>query len=223
MSLHNGAGFLMCARIRRCLRLPALPLCAAGLTLLLLAIGASRHPYFQWDLSVSTAIQEVSHPAFHALMYWSSYPGNQLNAWIFGLAVGIALILTRRGREGLVLLAGTSSGALVNAVLKVLVDRPRPDETLIQVWIDYPAASFPSGHVMFYVQLFGFLCWIAWRSGRPVAALLSGVPVLLVGPSRVYLGAHWASDVLGGYLGGVLWLVPMIWLQQVLERRSRSS
>jgi membrane-associated phospholipid phosphatase len=211
----------MSPRKRHWFHLPAVLLIGAGLSLALLAIGASRHSYFQWDLSVTAAIQGISHPVFHGLMYWTSYPGNQLNAWIFGLAVGLTLFLARKRTEGVVLLAGTSSGALFNALLKAWVGRPRPTDSLVQIWIDYPAASFPSGHVMFYVQLFGFLAWLAWRTERKKIAFLSGLPILLVGPSRVYLGAHWSSDVLGGYLGGVLWLALMVRLHLELESRNR--
>ena len=106
-------------------------------------------------------------------------------------------------------------GAILNNVLKATIDRPRPDASQIQVLIEYPNQSFPSGHVTLFVELFGFLLYLYWRGhlGMPQSRIVSSalpLAIAAVGPSRVYLGAHWPSDVLGGYLGGALWLVLMI-------------
>src|SRR5947209_4222162 len=73
-------------------------------------------------------------------------------------------------------------------------------------------ASFPSGHVIFYVCYFGFLFFAAYALlprgtfARRAALALSALPVLFVGVSRVYLRAHWPSDVLGAYLISGVWL-----------------
>jgi undecaprenyl-diphosphatase len=75
--------------------------------------------------------------------------------------------------------------------------------------------SFPSGHTVHYVVFFGFLCFLVFTLLRPRAlrwamlGLLAGM-MLLVGPARIHLGAHWASDVLGGYLFGAAMLLGII-------------
>jgi undecaprenyl-diphosphatase len=70
--------------------------------------------------------------------------------------------------------------------------------------------SFPSGHVMHYTNLFGLLTYLLatnWRSGKLRNTLIAVCSALIIciGPSRVYLGAHWPSDVMAGYLYGGLW------------------
>lgn len=77
--------------------------------------------------------------------------------------------------------------------------------------------SFPSGHVMYYVVFLGFIGFLVFRLMQPSIKrsfffVLIGIPVLLIGISRIYLGEHWASDVLGAYLLGSLTLAATIQL-----------
>ncbi|GGL86498.1 phosphatase PAP2 family protein [Streptomyces fumigatiscleroticus] len=98
-------------------------------------------------------------------------------------------------------------GSVVQQVLKAVVDRPRP------VWPD-PVdtahyAAFPSGHAMTATVVCGLLLWLLRRHGVArllwrTALLLAAVSVLGVGVTRVWLGVHWTSDVLGGWLLGAL-------------------
>jgi len=108
-----------------------------------------------------------------------------------------------------------------NQLLKVSIGRPRPSDALVNVDGTFHFKSFPSGHVVFFVEFFGFLLFLALvllKRGtlRHALVILSGFLIALVGVSRVYLGAHWPSDVLGAYLAGGIWLMLMI---EVYRRR----
>jgi membrane-associated phospholipid phosphatase len=100
----------------------------------------------------------------------------------------------------------------IGRALKLLVARPRPTSDYISVFGHVGGESFPSKHVTFYVCFFGFLFFISYvrlpRGSvvRCIAQLTTALLIILIGPSRVVLGAHWPSDAIGAYLGGGLWL-----------------
>ena len=129
------------------------------------------------------------------------------------LLAGI-VVWNRMGRSYVwpVLLAGAAS--YFNTVTKLLVGRPRPPSELVTVSTDLTTFSFPSGHTFSAAMLLGTLLILVIVSRRSrlfkagagvVAAGLTG----LVGASRVFLGVHWPSDVLGSCLWAGVWLIPL--------------
>lgn len=141
------------------------------------------------------------------------------------VAVGLVVLLTlawRRCRSlALVLLAATLARPVLEWVLKAGIDRSRPD---LDQLVSGHGPSFPSGHVMAAMALWGLLPSVVallthrrrlwWAS---VAA--SGVIIGLVAASRVYLGVHWLSDVVGGLLLGALYLLGVERLLELGHRR----
>ena len=101
-------------------------------------------------------------------------------------------------------------GALVlNQVLKFIVQRPRPDGYRLAVESSY---SFPSGHSMISMAFYGLLIWMIWKYERDdvmrhVWCCLFGLIIVMVGISRIYLGVHYASDVVAGFCVSLIWLV----------------
>ena len=98
---------------------------------------------------------------------------------------------------------------LLNTVLKVIVQRPRPDGFRL---ISETGYSFPSGHSMVSMAFFGLLIWMVWRyhrkdAMRVVWCVVFGLVIAMVGISRVYLGVHYASDVIAGFCVSFVWLV----------------
>lgn len=97
---------------------------------------------------------------------------------------------------------------LLNQALKFAIQRPRPEGFRL---VDATGFSFPSGHSMVAMAVFGLLAWYVWRyeknpRRRAVLLVLLGFVVVMVGVSRIYLGVHYASDVLGGFCMSLIWL-----------------
>ena len=119
----------------------------------------------------------------------------------------------------------TAGAMLLNVLLKFAIDRPRPDATLIHLISGTRFASFPSGHTMGAVATLGSMLLVAQRLGVPVWALwlgwlMSGLVTAGIGLSRIYLGAHFASDVLGGLLASAAWLVIAGSLERSLQTQA---
>ena len=98
---------------------------------------------------------------------------------------------------------------VLNTVLKAIVQRPRPDGFRL---ISETGYSFPSGHSMVSMAFFGLLIWMVWRYHRKdvmriVWCVVFGLVIAMVGISRIYLGVHYASDVLAGFCVSLVWLI----------------
>ena len=138
------------------------------------------------------------------------------------LASALYLFLINKKGLALYLLAAVGTGAMFSSLLKAGFDRPRPDlvphDTIVYT------ASFPSGHSLIaaivYLTLAALLAESQPRYRLKLYILsLAVVITLLIGISRVYLGVHWPSDVVAGWLGGSAWAF-MFWIIAHYARRS---
>ena len=118
----------------------------------------------------------------------------------------VPLLLHRAGyrREAWEIVITMLGSVLLNQLLKAYFNRPRPSDALLQTL----GLSFPSGHAMMGLTFYGALAWLLARHfGRPVWAVPLVLWAGLIGLTRVYLHAHYATDVLAGFAGGAAWLV----------------
>ena len=199
----------------------------SGLILVGLTLVASQADPNAIDLGATRWIQQIKNPAFAALMYWVSWFGYAPQNLIMPLVLAAPFAVRRLWTEALWVL-GSQFASLVVLVLKDVVHRARPSAELVGVLAPLTDPSFPSGHVVQYTTLFGitfFLVYVlAPQSALRTAALtLLALPILLVGLSRLYLGQHWLSDVLGGYAVSVLLLVPYCWAYARWRLEMRST
>ncbi|WP_137888540.1 bifunctional DedA family/phosphatase PAP2 family protein [Pseudomonas sp. 2FE] len=174
---------------------------AAGLSLsLLLALFIGWPRLAQLDQGLMTLVQEQRHPGLDNLMVLITRLGDFKTQLSVGLLLGLLLLLTRQWRA-LLFVGGTLLGsALANQSLKLLLARARP-EVLLEPLHSF---SLPSGHSSASFAFFLVLGVLAGR-GQPARLrltwlLLASLPALAIALSRVYLGAHWPTDIIAGAL-----------------------
>jgi undecaprenyl-diphosphatase len=194
-----------------------------------LALSGAAHIFvvLPFDLKISHELQEIKNPVFALVMVWVSSMGDTWTAIMMILAVSGFYCVSRQFLNAGFVLA-TASNFVLLSLIKVLVARPRPPDFLpdpADMFLMVNQYSFPSGHVLFFIVFFGFIAYLAhlYHGGRVRLLVIStcGALILLIGPSRIYLGAHWASDVLGSYIIGGLWLCLLVLGYQVaLVRRN---
>lgn len=192
----------------------------------ILAWWVHYHPVLPVDIAITREFQENQNPWLRFMMLAVSYIGA-----VPLLSVGLILVaavllwLVRLRLEAAVLVISCASSSLLNGLIKLIVARPRPSAGLVEVLQAASGNSFPSGHVMQYVAFWGFLFSLGiilfegkhwWRLALLIVPALF---VILVGPSRIYLGDHWASDVLGAYLIGGVWLGITLWVYLKLKAK----
>ena len=191
----------------------------AGTALVLLAAYAvlgSAYTKFPGDLAVSTWVQSNGTGWLDTVMEAVAAAGTRYGALgVLALAV-VGTFLLRGVRPAVFLMAVAIFGVLVRTVLKLVIARPRPADELVRVMGENDGYSFPSGHVMFYVVLLGalyFLLTSPGLSGRTIRLIQAVIAVALVltGISRIYLGVHWLSDVLAGFVYGAALVVVSVW------------
>lgn len=182
------------------------------------------------DAAITLRLQRQNHPVFDRLMRIVSWPGFPPQSRLLPPAIAGSLVLLGYPLEGLFQLLAWGTGG-ISFLVKRSMRRARPTagETRIRVVAaNIGGSSFPSGHVINYIGVYGFLAYLIHTWVRPVGLrrvfrsfLLALIG--LVGPSRVYLGHHWFTDVLASYLLGTSYLIALItvyrWIKLRLLRR----
>lgn len=176
-----------------------------------------------FDLAMTRRIQRINSPAVARGMNVVSWLGFRPQSLILpAVSVLTAGVLSSRRDARYLVFAWAAS--LLSYTTKLLVRRPRPGgDGIVVVEADLRDSSFPSGHVLHYVVFWGFVAYLlmvklAPRRWRWLPVLYLNTLIVLVGPSRVYLGHHWFTDVLGSYSLGSGLLLTMVGLHRRADR-----
>lgn len=205
-------------------RLSTIPLLIiSGGLYALLAMIIRRWPVTRTDLHVTKTLQANHHPELERVLSFVSWFGFRPQSLLlpFGV-IGIFWGIGRKLEAALLFVGWWSS--MLSFLTKQVIRRPRPDAAVVRVVVaKIRDTSFPSGHVVHYVTFWGMVTYLlGFRSRRPLArwfARLVMLPILgLIGPSRIYLGHHWFTDVLGSYLLGSAYLAGLIEVHSLLRQ-----
>ncbi len=174
---------------------------------------AAAYDRFPGDLWLAHRVQDFDDFHFGAAAAFANNAGDTVGAVVITLAFAVALLLLRKPRGSLLLLASFIPRALRQALVQA-VARPRPSAALVQVRDHVSGFSFPSGHATTAFVLYGTLFVLAGaliveRRLRLLFRTACVTMIILTGLARVYVGAHWPSDVVGGFAFGALAMAPL--------------
>jgi membrane protein DedA with SNARE-associated domain/membrane-associated phospholipid phosphatase len=167
----------------------------------------SGDPLVLVDSAIFRALQDLRTAPADAVMIAITELGDTTVVIAVTAAVLLWLLARRAWRTAAYWLVAIAGASALNTVIKVALHRPRPNGTLYSGW---SAFSFPSGHSTVNLVLYGFLAFLVAYYSRPrwrlPVVFASASLISLIAFSRLYLGAHWFSDVAGGLAFGTAWL-----------------
>ena len=179
-----------------------------------LSVFIAEHPILPFDIKVSLLIQKLQSGWMDQLMLAISFFGELPYSLLSVLLVAGIFYWQKFRHEAFYIAMVLFSGLIILGV-KNLVNRPRPTTFYVRLVEVNRFQSYPSGHVLSYVLFFGFLI-ILMRTLKQIPLVtrnfitgISAFLVLMIAPSRIYLGAHWFTDTIGGFLLGIICLFPL--------------
>lgn len=191
-----------------------LSIVAGVVVTLLMTIYASTGGLFPGDTTIARAVQAVDASGVGAMVRLLN--GVFHAPVLIGITIALSIFLGILGYiPQMFLLAATSLAQVTNAALKTMVGRPRPEDGHVQVTEQASGLSFPSGHTMGTVVFCGVIIYLSYqlisnRYLRLAVQALAITQMFAIGFSRVYTGAHWPSDVVGGFLWGAWFVVFLV-------------
>lgn len=176
-----------------------------------------------FDHAIIESVQAQEAPYITSIMKFFTEIGSTKIVVFLCLFIIFFLYKVFHHRSELLLFIGVVVGSpILNLLLKEIFQRARPD---LHRLIEIGGYSFPSGHAMNAFTVYGILTFLLWRhifnrSGRTLLLLFSAFFIIMIGVSRIYLGVHYPSDIIGGYFASGFWLATSIWFfQWYMERR----
>ncbi|HLO51104.1 MAG TPA: phosphatase PAP2 family protein [Kamptonema sp.] len=164
-----------------------------------------------FDTEILLALKRLHAPLLDRIMIGFTFLGEPRLLFVICLALGTILLVRSHRSEALTIALAIIGAVGLNTLLKQLFARDRP-----QLWervVDVRFYSFPSGHAMISMVIYGLLGYFLisrFPRWRWLIATLTVLLVTAIGFSRLYLGVHWPTDVIAGYTAGMVWLIACI-------------
>lgn len=173
------------------------------------------------DTSILLSIRRLHTPLWDQVMVGITFLGEPIVLLIIGFVVGIGLLIKDKKAQATTLAIAATGAVALNYLLKDLFARDRP--ALWERIVDVGSYSFPSGHAMISLVVYGmigYLLAILFRRWQKSVLFLTILLINSIGLSRLYLGVHWPTDVVAGYAAGLVWLVTCILSLEVWRQRN---
>jgi membrane-associated phospholipid phosphatase len=184
------------------------------ISFILLGIYVTNYPIPPLDLKISLFVQKFHSDPLDKIMLAISFFGELPYSLLMVLIVAGVFYLFKFKREAYYITSVLLSGLVILGV-KNIIDRPRPTEFYVRLVEINRFQSFPSGHVLSYILFFGFMI-VLMRNLKTIPLLtrriittISVFYMVTIAFSRIYLGAHWFTDTLGGIILGFVCLYPL--------------
>jgi membrane-associated phospholipid phosphatase len=212
LALHLALGFVMAVAV------------AVLATLTEDALAGGEMAAF--DVAFAQALHDAQTPQWHRAFSVVSWFGTREALAIATVTVSVVLLLQRQMLFAFGFVAAQAGGGLLNRVLKETFERTRPE--FADPVLAASSWSFPSGHAMGTFILCGMVCYLLVRETRSwttaaIIVIASASWCVVMAFSRLYLGVHYASDVLAGLLAGVAWVAVCVSALEVLRRRTAGA
>ncbi|WP_179344003.1 phosphatase PAP2 family protein [Winogradskyella ursingii] len=163
-----------------------------------------------YDTAITQSIQSYRSPFLTDYLIAVTEIGDVWGYAVVFTAIIVTFLLVFRSWKYILQLTSVLVLALSsNVLLKQIINRARPSgEHLVTV----ETLSYPSGHAMLSMAFYGFLIYLFYQFKmhiviKSILITLFALLILSIGISRIYLGVHYPSDVVGGYLAGIIWLI----------------
>lgn len=200
---------------------------ACVLTLYLLAElseGVLEREAFAFDKAILLHVHQLANPALDTLMISITRIGDPRTVVPLTIAIFGFLWWKRDRLEANFFALNALGGAVLSYVLKLAFSKPRPE-----LWprlIPEETFSYPSGHALGSMVLYGFLSYLLaslYPQHAKAFYWIAAVLIIAIGFSRLYLGVHWPTDIIAGYGIGFLWISVCIALLRLQQRKGKAA
>ena len=177
-----------------------------------------------FDAFIRNGVNSFATPLLTPVMIFFSFVGDWPFLTFLGIAIFLFLLYIKWKREAVIFLITNIGELILNLTLKSVYQRPRPE-----AFFGYelpPSYSFPSGHALGSFCFFGILAWILAENvestrSKWIIYIAAALLVLAIGLSRIYLGVHYPSDIVAGYLVASFWTLTVIFADRSLQKNRK--